>query len=111
MVYLAFPLGRDRTGKQRYLRWTYRQLADEVSGGAEVPFELMEQGRSSAPLYCYRPLTEDFIRDRARAFERQGKAGEAVVLQVEHHVVPVRQADDEREEPGDTGTRRRSARR
>ena len=23
-----------------------RQLADEVSGGAEVPFELIEQGRS-----------------------------------------------------------------
>ena len=33
------------------------QLAEEVSGGAEVPFELAEQGRSSAPLYCYRPLT------------------------------------------------------
>ena len=33
------------------------QLAEEVSGGAEVPFELIEQGRASAPLYCYRPLT------------------------------------------------------
>ena len=38
-----------------------RQLADEVSGGAEVPFELIEQGRASAPLYCYRPLTGRFI--------------------------------------------------
>ena len=27
------------------------QLADEVSGGAEVPLELIEQGRSSSPLY------------------------------------------------------------
>ena len=26
-----------------------RQLADEVSGGAEIPFELIEQGRASAP--------------------------------------------------------------
>ena len=41
------------------------QLAEEVSGGAEVPFELIEQGRASAPLYCYRPLTGRFIADRA----------------------------------------------
>jgi hypothetical protein len=44
-----------------------RQLADEVSGGAEVPFELMEANpptRSSAPLYCYRPLTGRFIGER-----------------------------------------------
>jgi hypothetical protein len=40
------------------------QLAAEVSGGAEVPFELIEQGRSTAPLYCYRPLTAAFIADR-----------------------------------------------
>jgi hypothetical protein len=41
------------------------QLAEEVSGGAEVPFELIEQGRSSSPLYCYRPLTGRFIAERA----------------------------------------------
>ncbi|HVL97052.1 MAG TPA: hypothetical protein VM266_14430 [Solirubrobacteraceae bacterium] len=41
------------------------QLAAEVSGGAEIPFELIEQGRSSAPLYCYRPQTEAFIAQRA----------------------------------------------
>jgi hypothetical protein len=40
------------------------QLAEEVSGGAEVPFELIEQGRASAPLYCYRPLTARFISER-----------------------------------------------
>src|SRR3954454_22090304 len=40
------------------------QLAAEVSGGAEVPFELIEQGRSTAPLYCYRPLTGTFIAER-----------------------------------------------
>jgi len=37
------------------------QLAEEVAAGAEVPFELIEQGRASAPLYCYRPLTDRFI--------------------------------------------------
>jgi hypothetical protein len=41
------------------------QLAEEVSGGAEVPFELIDQGRASAPLYCYRPLTGRFIAERA----------------------------------------------
>jgi hypothetical protein len=40
------------------------QLAEEVSGGAEVPFELIEQGRATAPLYCYRPLTGRFIAER-----------------------------------------------
>lgn len=41
------------------------QLAEEVAGGAEVPFELIEQGRASAPLYCYRPLTGRFVADRS----------------------------------------------
>jgi hypothetical protein len=41
------------------------QLAEEVSGGAEVPFELIDQGRASAPLYCYRPLTGRFLADRS----------------------------------------------
>jgi hypothetical protein len=46
------------------------QLAEEVSGGAEVPFELIEQGRSSSPLYCYRPLTGRFISDRIGALAK-----------------------------------------
>jgi hypothetical protein len=46
------------------------QLAEEVSGGAEIPFELIEQGRSSAPLYCYRPLTQRFLAERAGSLAR-----------------------------------------
>jgi hypothetical protein len=46
------------------------QLAEEVSGGAEVPFELIEQGRASAPLYCYRPLTGRFIAERIGVLAR-----------------------------------------
>jgi hypothetical protein len=46
------------------------QLAEEVSGGAEVPFELIEQGRASAPLYCYRPLTGRFIAERVGVLAR-----------------------------------------
>ena len=33
--------------------------------GAELPFELVEErGGSRVPLYCYRPLTDEFIRQR-----------------------------------------------
>jgi hypothetical protein len=49
------------------------QLAEEVSGGAEVPFELINAAaptRSSAPLYCYRPLTQRFLAERAGALAR-----------------------------------------
>jgi hypothetical protein len=46
------------------------QLAEEVSGGAEVPFELIEQGRASSPMYCYRPLTGRFIAERSPALSR-----------------------------------------
>jgi hypothetical protein len=49
------------------------QLAEEVSGGAEIPFELINAAaptRSSAPLYCYRPLTQRFLAERAGALAR-----------------------------------------
>src|SRR5919198_3235039 len=51
------------------------QLAEEVSGGAEVPFELTETAssrpvRASAPLYCYRPLTGRFIAERIGVLAR-----------------------------------------
>jgi hypothetical protein len=42
------------------------QLATETAGGAEIPFEVTEtEGRrGTVPLYCYRPLTQDFIGER-----------------------------------------------
>ncbi len=42
------------------------QLASAAQDGAEVPFEIVESGahRRDTPLYCYRPLTADFIRER-----------------------------------------------
>ena len=47
------------------------QLAEATSGGAEVPFEIIESRgpRRDTPLYCYRPLTENFIRDRKGVLE------------------------------------------
>jgi hypothetical protein len=47
------------------------QLAEEVAGGAEVPFELdATPGRASASLYCYRPLTGRFIAQRIGMLSR-----------------------------------------
>jgi hypothetical protein len=42
------------------------RLAAETAGGAEIPFEVIEtEGRrGTVPLYCYRPLTQDFITNR-----------------------------------------------
>jgi hypothetical protein len=40
------------------------QLEADASGGAEIPFEVVESPGARAPLYCYRPLTGNFIRDR-----------------------------------------------
>jgi len=42
------------------------QLALEAGRGEEIPFELVEtEGRrGSPPLYCYRPLTDQFIDQR-----------------------------------------------
>ena len=39
------------------------QLAEEVSGGAEIPFELetTPPSRAASPLYCYTPQTDRFI--------------------------------------------------
>lgn len=45
------------------------QLTAETAGGAEIPFEVIDaQGRPGrVPLYCYRPLTTDFIGERLGA--------------------------------------------
>jgi len=45
---------------------TAAQLSAETAGGAEIPFEVIDaQGRPGrVPLYCYRPLTTDFIGQR-----------------------------------------------
>jgi hypothetical protein len=39
-------------------------LQAETAGGAEVPFEMVEEPGRRAPLYCYRPLTRRFISER-----------------------------------------------
>ncbi|MEA2272632.1 MAG: hypothetical protein QOI98_1340 [Solirubrobacteraceae bacterium] len=48
------------------------QFAAETAEGAELPFELAERGKRSGrtPLYCYRPLTAEFIRGREDSLHR-----------------------------------------
>lgn len=46
------------------------QLASDAQGGHEMPFEIVESGRRGTPLYCYRPLTADFIRGRTGVLAR-----------------------------------------
>jgi hypothetical protein len=46
------------------------QLAADATGGAEVPFEVVESPGARTPLYCYRPLTGQFIRDRLGELSR-----------------------------------------
>jgi hypothetical protein len=40
------------------------QLTAETASGAEIPFEVVEEPGARASLYCYRPLTGAFIRER-----------------------------------------------
>ena len=40
------------------------QLSAETANGAEIPFEVVEEPGARASLYCYRPLTGAFIRER-----------------------------------------------
>jgi hypothetical protein len=46
------------------------QLAAETAGGAEIPFEVLETERrpGRVPLYCYQPLTDQFIDQRLGLF-------------------------------------------
>jgi hypothetical protein len=46
------------------------QLASDAQGGHELPFEVVEEGRRDSPLYCYRPMTADFINERSSVLAR-----------------------------------------
>src|SRR4051794_11202902 len=61
------------------------QLADDTAHGAEVPFELVEEGaRRRTPLYCYRPLVDEFLREREGALARLPAHDGAIRALAEH---------------------------
>jgi hypothetical protein len=53
------------------------QLEADAAGGAEIPFEVVEAPGARAPLYCYRPLTGQFIRERLGVLGRLPTYGPA----------------------------------
>jgi len=62
-------------------------LQAEITAGAEVPFELEQQAgrRASGPsLYCYRPLTGEFIADRESELQRMPSHDQAARLLAGH---------------------------
>jgi hypothetical protein len=67
-----------------YVEAVAAQLHDEIANGAEVSFELEQQGRSRASsgvaLFCYRPLTTQFIEERRATLERLPSYEEAARL-------------------------------
>jgi hypothetical protein len=56
---------------RRYVEEVAWTLSADTADGAEVPFELVEErgGRSTA-LYCYRPLVDEFLRERQSSLLR-----------------------------------------
>jgi hypothetical protein len=77
------------------------QLAEEVSGGAEVPFELDATPTRSAPLYCYRPLTGRFIAQRATMLSRLASYPPATRMLDSLHDLPAYLRKRERRVPPD----------
>jgi hypothetical protein len=56
---------------RRYVEEVSWTLAAETADGAEVPFELAEErGARRTALYCYRPLVDEFLRERVGALAR-----------------------------------------
>ncbi len=43
------------------------RLVADLAAGAEMPFEVVEERGGSAALYCYQPLTKEFIARRIGA--------------------------------------------
>lgn len=60
-------------------------LGAETAAGAEVPFEVLEEGSRATPLYCYRPRTDVFIAERSRLLARlpSAPAARAALTRVE----------------------------
>jgi hypothetical protein len=55
-----------------YLQAAAAFLAGELESGAEIPFELEQQpgrGARGPSLYCYRPLTAEFVAERRSSLE------------------------------------------
>jgi hypothetical protein len=59
------------------------RLSADIAGGAEMPFELVERRGGTAALYCYRPLTTEFVAQRLATLEPLSTYGPAVAALAE----------------------------
>jgi hypothetical protein len=56
---------------RQYVEEVSFSLGSELADGAEIPFELVEErGARRTALYCYRPLVDEFLRERLGALGR-----------------------------------------
>jgi hypothetical protein len=72
-----------QTALHAYLEAVATHLGAELAAGAEIPFELDQQpgtGARGPSLYCYRPLTAEFIADRRVDLEALPEHAEVSVL-------------------------------
>ncbi|HMD56120.1 MAG TPA: hypothetical protein VKG82_01470 [Solirubrobacteraceae bacterium] len=61
-----------------YVQEAGERLQVDVAAGAEIPFEVeTRSGRGGPSLYCYRPLTADYIAQRQPEIEALSSHGEA----------------------------------
>ena len=63
-------LGQLRSALHEFCGDAALQLAADTHEGHEVPFEVVDGGRRDSPLYCYRPLTAEFILQRSGVLAR-----------------------------------------
>src|SRR5262249_53526374 len=84
------------------------QLASVIADGVEIPFELAEarRRRQDTPLYCYRPLTDRFVTERADELTRVPSYPSAVrALEYEDGLGEYLRAQGETKVPTDPRTR------
>jgi hypothetical protein len=70
---------------RQYVEEVSFSLGVEIADGAEIPFELVEErGARRTALYCYRPLVEEFLRERVGALGRLDGYGPALRALASH---------------------------
>jgi hypothetical protein len=86
------------------------RLSAEAAGGAEMPFELSaERVAGRVPLYCYRPLTGEFIRSRMGALSALSSHDPAAHALAEREAVDVYLTEHGVKAPADTRGRSEAA--
>jgi hypothetical protein len=79
------------------------RLSTESAAGAEMPFELAEErGAGRVPLYCYRPLIGEFIRQRMGALSALPSHGPASRALAECEALDVYLSEHGVKPPADT---------